>query len=255
MTTNNNFPDTVIIIPSVAPDFTFSDSGYCNTDANPVPVPLNPGGSFFAVTALLDTVPWVDPVTGEVYLDSVTAGSTPLSICYTPNATCTSTLCDPLEIELFVQPVIQQQGNLLLVDTIYGEHNWALNGSPLPFQGNAIQVNSSGQYTIEAISPGGHCVGYDTLDIVVSVPEWVLSDQQAFLYPNPGNGQVDLVTDLGNGHAFDLEVVDVLGKQVLEVFGQSDGVLSLDLSEFPAGVYLFRLRSEVGVKVIRYLRE
>ena len=106
--------DTVIILPAVAPDFTFPDSGYCNTDANPVPVPLNPGGSFVAVTALLDTVSWVDPVTGEVYLDSVTSSAAPLTICYTPNAACTSTLCDSLEIEFFVQPVIQQQGNVLL---------------------------------------------------------------------------------------------------------------------------------------------
>ena len=98
--------DSIIILPYTSPGFYYgtpfdTTQFYCTTDNNPIAFPETPNGTFLTFTNQRDTVPWVDPATGEFFLDSVSSNSeSPFTICYTPNSGCTFTQCNLLVVNL-----------------------------------------------------------------------------------------------------------------------------------------------------------
>jgi hypothetical protein len=67
--------------------------------------------------------------------------------------------------------------------------------------------------------------------------------------PNPSNGRTTLNL-IGSNDAFDVEVLDLVGKQVIQDFNQT-GTYEIDLSSERKGTYLIRVRSQnkVGTKL------
>ncbi|NVO84148.1 S8 family peptidase [Hymenobacter terrestris] len=71
------------------------------------------------------------------------------------------------------------------------------------------------------------------------------------LYPNPTSGTVRL--ELPAGDPATVRVLSVLGQQ-LAVYSFREGTAALDLSAYPAGVYLLRIETAAGVGTYRVLK-
>ncbi len=245
--------DTIEILSLTDPSFAYSSLTFCSSDPNPIPSALNPGGTYSLVTNLGDTLPAaIDPATGEVYLDSLLDAESPYSVCYTPAATCTESVCSPLVFEEIIAPEIVVSGNDLEVTNVFGNLTWYLNGQVIAQNLSSITPTVNGTYVAELTQL--YCSASDTLSFVVGSSEPVLNDQQVRLFPNPGSGTVNLLVDLKPGDTYSLELTNPLGQLLHREVGLAAGQREFDFSELPQGIYLFRILSESGVKSIRYFK-
>ncbi len=78
-----------------------------------------------------------------------------------------------------------------------------------------------------------------------------------FIGPNPTTGEVSMKCDALEGKESYLTVLDISGRTVLERYIKrfpEDGRISIDLSEFAAGIYIIRINAahlKVSAKLIR----
>jgi len=96
------------------------------------------------------------------------------------------------------------------------------------------------------------CIG-DTVRQVVAIgtvglQSFDLSNSMT-IAPNPSNGRTTLKL-IESNDAFDVEILDLVGKQVIQDFNQT-GSYEIDLSSERKGTYLIRVRSQnkVGTKL------
>ena len=251
--------DTIIILPYTDPSFDYSPSIFCSLDPNPVPTVNTPGGDFLIFNINRDTLPnAIDPQTGEVYVDSLPTNGSPYTICYTPNASCTFTACQTYIVEQIEKPVIEvvgtSLGNTLEVNNVSGSFSWFLNGSFIG-SGPWIFTQGDGTYVV-ILNYFGNCEASDTLILpLTNTPEPLLEADFVDVYPNPGNGMVDLMVDLRPGQQYGLSVFDLVGRLVYVEEGLRPGHQSLDLTELPRGTFLLRFRTDNGIAVKRYIKQ
>jgi gliding motility-associated-like protein len=83
--------DSIEIQTAAPSDFTYSTDFFCSTDPNPIPDSITtPGGTFYVEDDFFDPVPFIDPITGEFFLDSVTGNNVKFYIYYNSGAGCTT---------------------------------------------------------------------------------------------------------------------------------------------------------------------
>lgn len=246
--------DTIEVLPITDPAFSYSSLSYCSNDPNPIPTATNPGGTYTMFDVNRDTLPFIDTQTGELMLDSMNIASSPYTICFTPNSSCTVTSCEEVLVEDVIDPIIEVVGNMLQVNNVAGNFTWFLNGQMIGGNTNSIGFTGVGTYSVDFSTSSSNCTTSDTL-LLTGREEAELGDHQAFLMPNPGRGEVDLFVDLENGVRYDLEVRNPLGQLILLEEELRSGQKTLHLEELANGLYLFHIRSDIGVKSIRYLKQ
>ena len=116
-----------------------------------------------------------------------------------------------------------------------------------------------GQFNYTYVTSNGVCPN-DTSEVLVNVQpcDWLSIDELAFegitVYPNPSTG-VFYISNEENGQDFTFEVLDLNGKVLVDtksVIGSSK--TELDLTSVQDGVYMIRLTSETGQKMIRIVK-
>ncbi|MDR1180701.1 MAG: T9SS type A sorting domain-containing protein [Bacteroidales bacterium] len=73
------------------------------------------------------------------------------------------------------------------------------------------------------------------------------------LYPNPTTGK--LTIDNEQSKIENVEIFDVMGKMQKATTNKQNGEITIDISHFPVGVYLVKIKTEVGIttqKIIKY---
>ena len=252
--------DTITILPYTDPSFQYADPFFCSLDPNPVPAITTPGGNFLIYDINLDTLTYaIDPTTGEIDVDTLPTFGSPYTICYTPNSGCTFTTCQTYIVEQIEKPIIElvptSLGNTLEVNNVSGGYMaWYLNGMLIGY-GEWIFTQGNGTYVVE-YSPFGNCEARDTIILpLTNTPEPLLAADFVDVYPNPGNGMVDLMVALHPGQQYDLSVFDLVGRQLYAQEGLRTGQQSLDLTGLPQGTFLLRFRTEQGIAVKRYVKQ
>lgn len=246
--------DTIEITPLTDPAFAYSPGVFCSNDPNPIPSPVNPGGTYVMTTGAGDTIPYaINPNTGEILMDTLNESESPYFVCYTPNSTCTSSLCQSYVYEEIVAPEIEVVGNQLQVNNVFGDLTWYLNGQVIATNQSFITPTVNGQYIAELNLI--YCSASDTLSFVVGSEEPLLSEQQVQLFPNPGFGTVSLKVDLKAADNYSLEVTNPLGQLLFKRERLNSGHRELDLSYLSQGVYYFRIHSDSGTRTIRYMKQ
>lgn len=94
----------------------------------------------------------------------------------------------------------------------------------------------TGTYTLKAYAPTASETAHSDLPVAT---------EKLFVFPNPATNQVSVRGFAGGS----VSIIDMQGKTVIRTTLPSSG--SLDVSAFPAGVYLLR----VGGKSIRWLKQ
>lgn len=116
----------------------------------------------------------------------------------------------------------------------------------------------AGTYILTVVDSNG-CSVMDTFEVllVVGRPD-PFSDAQISLYPNPTQGQVNILAEGLKGQEISLEIYDAQGRLVQQYTGdviQGSYSRQIDLSDESKGVYLIRLRGENGVNLSRVIKK
>jgi hypothetical protein len=160
-------------------------------------------------------------------------------------------------------PVIQVTGpvqicsgeQVILQASGASSYQWYSSSAPLILQGaqvNVIPVVSS-SYTVYGLGANG-CTGNGSYQLAVEACTGIrdAEGQQAWtLFPNPSSGIVTITSDRGG--KFSYEVTDVSGRLMDK--GTGEGSTGLDISVWPAGVYLLKLENAGGLWHQRLIRQ
>jgi hypothetical protein len=105
-----------------------------------------------------------------------------------------------------------------------------------------IMVTDANGCTMEGIAIVNELVGLETLDRLDALR----------IYPNPSNGQFNLVFSQLGGEELSIIVTDIVGQVVYatsELATNGEGELKLDLSQNPKGVYQLRMMTDQFIVV------
>ena len=128
----------------------------------------------------------------------------------------------------------------------YTSYQWFFNGNPIAgATSQTYQATVGGKYKVKVWNDGG-CENISAPFFVgaVSTPEYTVHDLEIF--PNPTT--TDLVIDRkGYPMELDVELYSLTGKQLIESHYEGSEPVRLDMRNYPAGVYLLKLRTTEGV--------
>ena len=155
---------------------------------------------------------------------------------------------EPDELLLTVVTVTNEsgQGNngLIDVDIVGGVEpyifDWS-NGSDLEDQENI----PAGEYTLTVIDANGCEVASETIVITSTVSTNFLSaEENISLYPNPTNGEFVVDFDLVTSDKIEIEILDVIGRQVYTIKKENiqQDKINLDLENQADGIYMVKIK-------------
>ena len=128
----------------------------------------------------------------------------------------------------------------------YTSYQWFFNGNPIAgATSQTYQATVGGMYKVKVWNDGGcENISAPYFAGVVSTPEYTIHDLEIF--PNPTT--TDLVIDRkGYAMELDVELYSLSGKQLIESHYEGSEPIRLDMRDYPAGVYIIKLRSDEGV--------
>jgi hypothetical protein len=128
----------------------------------------------------------------------------------------------------------------------YTSYQWFFNGNPIAgATSQTYQATVGGMYKVKVLNDGGcENISAPYFAGVVSTPEYTVHDLE--IYPNPTT--TDLVIDRrGYAMELDVELYGLTGKQLMESHYEGSEPIRLDMRDYPAGVYLLKLRTAEGV--------
>ena len=128
----------------------------------------------------------------------------------------------------------------------YTSYQWFFNGNPIAgATSQTYQATIGGIYKVKVLNDGGcENISAPYFAGVVSTPEYTVHDLE--IYPNPTT--TDLVIDRrGYTMELDVELYGLTGKQLMESHYEGSEPIRLDMRDYPAGVYLLKLRTAEGV--------
>ena len=128
----------------------------------------------------------------------------------------------------------------------YTSYQWFFNGNPIAgATSQTYQATIGGMYKVKVLNDGGcENISVPYFAGVVSTPEYTVHDLE--IYPNPTT--TDLVIDRrGYAMELDVELYGLTGKQLMESHYEGSEPIRLNMRDYPAGVYLLKLRTAEGV--------
>ncbi|HMN06215.1 MAG TPA: kelch repeat-containing protein [Flavobacteriales bacterium] len=149
-------------------------------------------------------------------------------------------------------PVITQDGNTLEASGA-GEHQWFQGGSPVPgASGQFFLPPGNGLYSV-SLTDGNGCTStsgpYAYISTGISLPDAEKTD----VWPNPSEGLFLVSLPVATGPDRSYTVFDDTGKSILQ--GRLSGAtVTVDLSTWPAGVYVLKVISGEAAHVRRLVK-
>lgn len=164
-----------------------------------------------------------------------------------------------LDVTPMDEAVIIANGNTLTVDPPGSGYQWFLNGDPIPgatgLNYNAIQ---SGNYHVQYIGPNGCPTSTYVLEFTMQVGIDELSIFESLdVYPNPGNGFINVRGQLPSFEDVTIELTNMLGQTLMPAIQLNDTDnfnQSVDISQFANGVYFIRVQAADSRVVVRYIK-
>ncbi len=115
-----------------------------------------------------------------------------------------------------------------------------------------------------AIFNHNNVTGYQCLDKTMqpcsatSLPESVIGEMTANVYPNPVNGWFKLSYHLKHSEKPDIIIIDVLGKTIKKISAVNGSAglneLKIDLAELKTGIYFCKIKSTEGIQTIKLIK-
>jgi hypothetical protein len=127
-------------------------------------------------------------------------------------------------------------------------YTWNPNVSSSNIATNLNGTSGTGtSYTVTVVDVNSCSSVYTfTVDCVTGI-ESIQVNSGIAIYPNPTNGQFNVVFDANLGEQMEMELTDVTGKTVLHIISR-EAVTPVNISELANGIYFYTIKVE-GVKV------
>lgn len=140
------------------------------------------------------------------------------------------------------KPVVTQVASILSVPAVYDSYQWYRNGRAIGGDtSSSMNLLFDGNYWVEVSDKNGCKKLSDTVLIQKLSVDNLNTQANYTIYPNPTTGK--LIIDANQ--KFSVDVLDILGKSILSQ--QKNG--EVDLSNYPDGVYLLRMRNIEGKSI------
>ncbi|WP_339887495.1 T9SS type A sorting domain-containing protein [uncultured Flavobacterium sp.] len=136
-----------------------------------------------------------------------------------------------------------------------------MNGIAISGATNAtyeITTVNPGDYSVNATSSGSlGCLGSTSFTVVqsstCSLQTNTFNESNITMYPNPAKNQVTISLDNTNEIIEKISVVDILGKQVIQLNKVNEVTKSIDLSSLNTGIYFIEIEKQNKLVVKRKL--
>jgi YVTN family beta-propeller protein len=123
--------------------------------------------------------------------------------------------------------------------------------------GNTVSVISTASNTVTAtipVSAGPVAFGNFISSFTVGIAQQSIVSANIAVYPNPNNGKFQVLSPKSQIQS--VEVYNMIGE---EVFTTTNNKLQttneINISSFPAGMYVVEVKTEKGVEVKKFVRE
>lgn len=134
---------------------------------------------------------------------------------------------------------------------------WDFGDNTTSTQQNPTHIySSSGNYEVSLTINNGACSSTQTVSVVLGLLPVITSKPEIKLLPNPTNGLTQLVLSSAFHEKLEIQVTDINGKQIKQLYipkGQTS--LNLDVSKFPAAVYLVHIKGNRFIDVRKLIVE
>lgn len=224
------------------------DSVVCQGTTVSISVPTAPAGyqyAWFLNGVAADT-------TDNPQLALALNASTQIQVQYI-GAPCNSNLSALLNFSVQAQgvPVVDVAGDTLSTPFVADTYQWYLNGAAIAgATGSQFVAQETGYYHVVALTACTNISESVLVEVIGVAQPWIVS---AFsIFPNPTSGQVTLDLKLKNAGTAVVEVVGAKGDILASKTIQGTAFLEkFDLSAFPTGAYLFKVRLPDGAVIQR----
>ena len=170
------------------------------------------------------------------------------------NDGCESPLSDATVVTANALPptpelVALLSGTELVASGSTGTYDWTRNDEPLNEHGSEVHATEAGTYAVYSVSTEGcRSVDFASVSVVITGTELAANDA-VFVYPNPGQGIVNLKGNNSFRGQADISIFNTTGNMVFAKsidFGEEPS--TIHLGNLPAGLYDLRIRK--GDKVV-----
>ena len=140
-----------------------------------------------------------------------------------------------------------------LVGSGASTYTWISNSNYLNGGQVNVSPNSSTTYTVSGTNNG--CSSSAFVSLVVSpcvgINSSINNDNTIYVYPNPSSS--DLTIELANNARFDVEIIDLTGRVVLEKLKNEKKQL-INIGFLSNGIYYVKTKSDDFVKIIKLIK-
>ncbi len=116
---------------------------------------------------------------------------------------------------------------------------------------DTLIVYGGGDYSVKVLGENGCFSEADTLRLIISVEEEILSDNQLNIYPNPSGGKFDIDISGINDDIMEIQITDINGTVILRldnIQSFTGNSVKIDLDNISNGLYYCILKTRDGVK-------
>ena len=140
-------------------------------------------------------------------------------------------------------PTISQSGNTLQSSSAT-TYQWFMNGDSIVGEtGQFYTATATGFYSVTVGDAFGCTTSSSTVNLILGIVEMQLGDVD--IYPNPSTGLFTIEFASMSDSGFEIDVLDVLGKRMFTAFGYNNSMITtIDLREYPSGLYFVQVRKE-----------
>ncbi len=143
------------------------------------------------------------------------------------------------------KPTISRIAPLTLQSTEAKAYQWYFNGNPVKDSINrTITITELGDYSVEIFDENNCSNLSDPYNIISNVNDFI-SDNTLQISPNPSNGKFNIFLSNTLEDDFIVEVSNILGIKVFDTqfYSNNQNIFSIDISNFPDGVYFVKIKS------------
>jgi choice-of-anchor B domain-containing protein len=159
-------------------------------------------------------------------------------------------------IEIDVFPLDLVDNTLSSIEA--ATYQWYFNDEPIPGATNQdYEVTESGEYFVEITDDNG-CTGFsDKTNVIISKTNQIAILNEFSVYPNPTSATlfIKMNSSERGDFSFSLQTIDGKMLSVLEKEITGEAVIDMDLTAFPAGVYLLKVKHGEDVLIKRITKD
>jgi len=120
------------------------------------------------------------------------------------------------------------------------------------YNGNPIEVYPNPMNTFEIIGNYAYVAFFKAAE-GKELSAKSIDTESILIYPNPTTGE--LIIESRTLKVDVLEVFDMSGKQILNFTPKTPNLISINISDFPAGIYLLKFQTEQGIITKRFVKD